>query len=226
MTPIVLTLLGTLQAAPGSLDDLHALRAAPAHTALSTQALGVTDADGDGYDSHNDCDDTDSSTHPGAYEYCDGIDNDCDGWVDEDCGSGAVDADGDGYDDYEDCDDSDSSVNPGAAEDCDGIDNDCDGVVDEDCDETDADGDGYGEDEDCDDTDDSINPGAAEECDGIDNDCDGVVDEDCTDDTGAEDTNTEDTGAPGEGEGCEGGHGAGVAYGLLPFLMFWRRRRA
>lgn len=30
----------------------------------------------------NDCDDTDPLTHPGANEYCDGVDNDCDGQAD------------------------------------------------------------------------------------------------------------------------------------------------
>ncbi len=44
---------------------------------------GPVDADGDGYASDVDCDDTDAGINPGATEVCDGVDNNCDGTVDE-----------------------------------------------------------------------------------------------------------------------------------------------
>lgn len=46
------------------------------------------DRDGDGYDSQVDCKDRDPDVHPGAPEYCNGADDDCDGEIDEE----AVDA--------------------------------------------------------------------------------------------------------------------------------------
>ncbi|MFH1466506.1 MAG: MopE-related protein [Pseudomonadota bacterium] len=117
-----------------------------------------------------DCDDTAAAVHPGAEERCDGVDDDCDGAVDEDgavdAGTWSIDQDGDGYGatdvtlracapptgwvaDTTDCDDLDGAIHPGADEHCDGADEDCDGVVDEDAVDTptwyiDADGDGYG----------------------------------------------------------------------------------
>ncbi len=42
------------------------------------------DADGDGFDNTIDCNDFDEDVNNGAIEICDGIDNDCDGFVDED----------------------------------------------------------------------------------------------------------------------------------------------
>ena len=40
---------------------------------------GTQDVDGDGYDYFTDCDDSDPLTYPGAPEYCDGEDRNCDG---------------------------------------------------------------------------------------------------------------------------------------------------
>jgi len=115
-----------------------------------------------------DCDDNRSAVYPGATERCNGLDDDCDGNVDE----GFVDGDGDGLLDCQgDCDDQDASVYAGATESCDGRDEDCDGLVDE---GFDADGDGYTScGGDCDDGSSSRWPGAAEIADGIDDDCDG-----------------------------------------------------
>ncbi len=97
-----------------------------------------------------DCLDIDPMVHPFADEWCDGIDNNCDGGTDEGC-----DLDGDGYCSKDivvwgpghachypqiDCNDSDAFMNPGRIEVCDGLDNNCDGVPDETCDQ---DKDGY-----------------------------------------------------------------------------------
>ena len=58
------------------------------------------DGDRDGWSGLEDCDDEDGAVNPGAEEVCDGVDNDCDGEIDElDAAAGTwyTDADGDGY---------------------------------------------------------------------------------------------------------------------------------
>src|SRR5678815_1451823 len=58
------------------------------------------DADNDGYDVNEDCNDGDPAVNPGATEVCDGVDNDCDKGVDFDATDATAyyaDADADGY---------------------------------------------------------------------------------------------------------------------------------
>ncbi|MCB9760290.1 MAG: hypothetical protein H6739_10680 [Alphaproteobacteria bacterium] len=165
----------------------------PEETApIGETGLGITDADGDGYDIESDCDDGDANVNPGQAEVpYDGLDNDCDAATPDD------DLDGDGFGEADDCDDDDARVNPDAPEACNGIDDNCDGAVDDGVGlvfYADNDGDGYGDpadavqscegnagyvadDSDCDDTDPAVNVAADEVCDGIDNDCDEAVDE-------------------------------------------------
>jgi MYXO-CTERM domain-containing protein len=89
----------------------------------------VADDDGDGLaEIEGDCDDASADVNPTAEEIANGVDDDCDGYVDE----GLSDGDGDGWSvDDGDCDDADGWANPGRVELCDdGVDNDCDGDVD------------------------------------------------------------------------------------------------
>lgn len=128
------------------------------------------DADADGYPDTVDCDDNDSAINPGQEESCNGIDDDCNGLIDEDASDARVynsDADGDGFgsttfqiascdgapdgyvEDSTDCNDLNAEAFPGAPELCNGEDDDCDDEVDEELEETvyfqDSDGDGYGD---------------------------------------------------------------------------------
>jgi hypothetical protein len=150
------------------------------------------DKDGDGSGDDEDCADLNPAIHPGAPEDCDGLDNNCNGLVDE----GFKDSDGDGLKDCADQDDDndgdpdetdcapfDPSTNKEAQELCDGVDNDCDTKVDEDfgivsC----GKGQCLHEINLCKDgllqVCDSFAGIGPEICDGIDNDCDGLSDED------------------------------------------------
>ena len=156
----------------------------------------AVDADGDGFAADVDCDDSDPLVHPEGNESCNGVDDDCDGEVDEDANDALAwfaDADGDGFGDdalaveactepsgYSgvggDCDDSDPAFHPGAAEsDCtDAADYNCDGSVGY----ADGDEDGFPACQDCDDGNAAVNEAAAESCNGIDDDCDGRIDSD------------------------------------------------
>ncbi|GDX83218.1 hypothetical protein LBMAG42_50290 [Deltaproteobacteria bacterium] len=183
-------------------DDADATVGGPTTYYYDGDLDGHGAADGDGFCDHpagyaeigDDCDDTNAAVYPGAEDVCDGLDNDCDGDVDD----GAVastyytDADGDGYGDDAapviacappegaavaggDCNDLDPAYNPGAAEaDCeDPNDYNCDGSVGY----ADADADGFAACEECDDATAAVNPDAAEVCNDADDDCDGLVDD-------------------------------------------------
>ncbi|MDP2317421.1 MAG: MopE-related protein [Pseudomonadota bacterium] len=126
------------------------------------------DQDEDGYVQEEDCDDENADLSPGADDVCDGIDNNCDGLIDDGGEFTAyLDADADGFgtgdalgtycelpvgtaSNDEDCDDTDPALSPLAAEVCDEVDNNCDGEIDNDATDgrtvyTDSDGDGFGD---------------------------------------------------------------------------------
>ncbi len=131
------------------------------------------DADGDGYNDVQsggyDCDDSNYLINPSQVETCNGIDDNCDGIVDEGC----------------------------VYDICDGVDNDNDGTIDNITWYLDADGDGYGSTSvvaitcnqptggvlnsmDCDDSDPAVHPGSPEICNNmLDEDCNGVIDDGC-----------------------------------------------
>ena len=145
-----------------------------------------------------DCDDGDAAVSPDASEVCNGVDDDCDGLIDDadDDRIGAMtwyfDGDGDGFGDESesseacegpvgyvaeatDCDDADSAFHPGATED------DCTDASDYNCDGStgfaDLDADGWPACTECADDDPDVRPDALEICNLIDDDCDALTDD-------------------------------------------------
>jgi hypothetical protein len=134
---------------------------------------GYADSDGDGWGDPCDCEPASGYAFPGAPEYCDGADTDCDGAM----LSEEADADADGYAVCQnDCDDGDVTRHPGATEICNKLDDDCDSILP--VDERDTDYDGFAPCEgDCDDGAPWVYPGAVELCRNTDDDnCDGLID--------------------------------------------------
>lgn len=183
------------------------------------------DLDGDGYGNNesllltcaidpegyvrlgNDCDDTQKEINPSVDESCNGLDDDCDGNIDESLpeiiyfidqdkdGFGKEDANTEGEvilacrqpngfaQDSSDCDDQNPARHPGVIESCSSEDDlNCDGLLGA---SADADEDGYyacKDDSgqlrfDCNDQNPSIHTDAQESCNGIDDDCDELIDD-------------------------------------------------
>jgi hypothetical protein len=118
--------------------------------------VDCNDDDGDGFsECTGDCDDAHAAAHPGGQEICDGLDNDCNGLVDD---GGDLDEDGVGV-----CDNCPDVPNPIQADaDADGFGNACDNCPNvPNAAQTESDGDGFGDV--CDNCPATFNPGQADQ---------------------------------------------------------------
>ncbi len=167
----------------GYIDEVamydRALTAAEVRAIADAGTLGMcrcADADGDGYGTDGlscpggtaiDCAPSEPAHSPGTPELCNGLDENCNGVLDDGLSQATFyrDVDGDGYGSVTntiqacapppgymanalDCNDGNPTIHPGASELCNGIDDDCDGTLDDGLSQTtfyrDADNDGYG----------------------------------------------------------------------------------
>ena len=136
-----------------SLIILLACNTETSKSAVDTGVITNVDSDGDGFAATEDCNDSDPLISPQQEEICDGIDNNCDGNIDEGVlETFYADQDSDTYGDAAnpiescsvpegyvsndlDCSDSNAFAwTELGVEICDGQDNDCDGSIDEDLD--------------------------------------------------------------------------------------------
>ncbi|GEM_PF-2192522 len=147
-TPLIVT----VAVAPESVPLFAVASGGPLGCGLRVSVEIDHDEDNDGFPSNGklpDCNDYNSAIHPEAKEICNGVDDNCDGSIDEDVQKTYYqDADGDQYgnpavslkaceapkgyaENHDDCDDANPAVHPRAEEVCNYKDDNCEGSVDE-----------------------------------------------------------------------------------------------
>ena len=67
----------------GGCEPKTAAKAGSSSAGETDPVSTAVDADGDGHDVPHDCDDSNAQIHPAAIEVCDGVDNNCDGRIDD-----------------------------------------------------------------------------------------------------------------------------------------------